>query len=44
MPKIDPIRMKISPDFGLGSANEWGCSYRHPNEAVFSSFSLFSQP
>jgi hypothetical protein len=26
MPKIDPIRTKNSPDLGVGSANEWGCS------------------
>jgi hypothetical protein len=30
MPKIDPIRTKISPDLGVGSANEWGCSYVQP--------------
>jgi hypothetical protein len=26
MPKIDPIWTKISPNLGVGSANEWGCS------------------
>jgi hypothetical protein len=25
-PNLPPIRTKISPDLGVGSANEWGCS------------------
>jgi hypothetical protein len=34
MPKIDPIRTTISPDLGVGSAHEWGCSYDQTAEFI----------